>query len=259
MTEKRYAGIGSRSTPLDLRLTINRVALSLEARGYTLYSGAATGADTFFAERVQRKKEFLPRKGFNGSSSPFFEISPEALELAARYHPRFHSLSQEAQKLMARNGYQVLDLDLRTPVEFIACWTPGGEIVGGTGQALRIAQSWGIPVFNLFFGIEALKAHFHPGSRPTTVVHCKKAPYEVYIGRPGPWGNQFSHREGTPEDLKKKDRAAAISAYEEWLRSRPDLLARLPELRGKTLGCWCKPAPCHGDVLARLANELPVK
>ena len=26
-------------------------------------------------------------------------------------------------------------------------------------------------------------------------------------------------------------------------------------LKGKVLGCWCKPGPCHGDVLARIANE----
>lgn len=33
------------------------------------------------------------------------------------------------------------------------------------------------------------------------------------------------------------------------------ILARLPELRGKTLACWCKPgAPCHADVLLEIAN-----
>lgn len=30
----------------------------------------------------------------------------------------------------------------------------------------------------------------------------------------------------------------------------------LHELRGKTLGCWCHPEPCHGDVLCRLVREL---
>ncbi|MBX6723654.1 MAG: DUF4326 domain-containing protein, partial [Dactylosporangium sp.] len=43
--------------------------------------------------------------------------------------------------------------------------------------------------------------------------------------------------------------------YEAWLRTRPDLMARLPELRGRVLACWCAPKPCHGDVLARLADE----
>lgn len=27
----------------------------------------------------------------------------------------------------------------------------------------------------------------------TKVVHCKKEPYDVYIGRPSKWGNPFTH------------------------------------------------------------------
>lgn len=34
----------------------------------------------------------------------------------------------------------------------------------------------------------------------------------------------------------------------------PRTAAALPELAGKTLGCWCAPRPCHGDVLVRLAG-----
>ena len=54
-------------------------------------------------------------------------------------------------------------------------------------------------------------------------------------------------RDGTREQV--------IARYERWLRSRPELLAQLGELEGKTLGCWCAPRACHGDVLARLAAE----
>ncbi len=80
------------------------------------------------------------------------------------------------------------------------------------------------------------------------VVHCKRARYDVYIGRPSKWGNDFKvGRDGT--------RAQVIARYEAWLATQPELLAALPELAGKTLGCWCAPAPCHGEVLARLAAE----
>lgn len=81
------------------------------------------------------------------------------------------------------------------------------------------------------------------------VVHCKKQPYDTYIGRPGPYGNPFAiGRDGT--------RAEVIAKYEAWLLSQPELLARVrTELCGKVLGCWCAPQACHGDVLARIANE----
>lgn len=47
-----------------------------------------------------------------------------------------------------------------------------------------------------------------------------------------------------------------LMRYELYLRNeRPDLMARLPELYGKVLGCWCKPGPCHGDVLVKLVEE----
>jgi hypothetical protein len=43
--------------------------------------------------------------------------------------------------------------------------------------------------------------------------------------------------------------------YTEYIKNKPELLKLIPvELKGKSLGCWCKPLPCHGDVLAELAD-----
>jgi hypothetical protein len=62
------------------------------------------------------------------------------------------------------------------------------------------------------------------------VVHCKRESYDVYIGRPSVWGNPFEiGKDGTREEV--------IAKYREHLLSSPDLMARLPELEGKTLGC----------------------
>ena len=72
-------------------------------------------------------------------------------------------------------------------------------------------------------------------------------PNSVYIGRPSIWGNPYAiGRDGTKDDV--------IAKYEAWIMSQPALLARLPELKGKRLICWCAPLRCHGDVLHRLAN-----
>jgi hypothetical protein len=82
---------------------------------------------------------------------------------------------------------------------------------------------------------------------PTTVVHCKKQQYDVYIGRPSKWGNPFViGADG--------DRFTVIQKYREWLAGKPDLQADVEELQGKRLGCFCAPLPCHGDVLAELAE-----
>lgn len=47
----------------------------------------------------------------------------------------------------------------------------------------------------------------------------------------------------------------AIELYQEYLATKPDLLEKIGELQGKLLICYCHPDPCHGDVLARLANK----
>ena len=81
------------------------------------------------------------------------------------------------------------------------------------------------------------------------VVHCRRAPYDVYIGRPGPWGNPFLiGRDG--------DRLEVIEKYRAWLLTRPELVERAKrDLAGKVLGCWCAPLTCHGDVLAAISES----
>jgi hypothetical protein len=81
------------------------------------------------------------------------------------------------------------------------------------------------------------------------VVHCKKDKYDVYIGRPGPWGNPF-------EIGKDGDREEVVQKYAEWLLAQPELVEKAKqELRGKVLGCWCAPKLCHGNILSQIANE----
>tara|TARA_B100001778_G_scaffold334977_1_gene350083 strand:- start:3813 stop:4178 length:366 start_codon:yes stop_codon:yes gene_type:complete len=104
--------------------------------------------------------------------------------------------------------------------------------------------------------------HKESETRLTKVVHCKIDPYDVYIGRGSQWGNPFSHREGTKAEFVVSSRDEAISKYRDWLMEQPHLLSQLSTLKGKTLGCWCKipqdpDRPCHGDVLAELADNPP--
>jgi len=50
-------------------------------------------------------------------------------------------------------------------------------------------------------------------------------------------------------------REEVIAKYKDWIVSQTDLINNLSELEGKTLGCWCHPLKCHGDVLIELLNN----
>lgn len=68
----------------------------------------------------------------------------------------------------------------------------------------------------------------------------------LYIGRGSKWGNPF--RIG-----KDGDRTEVIQKYREYIKAKPELMAALPELMEyQWLVCFCKPQPCHGDVLLEL-------
>ena len=102
-------------------------------------------------DRVNGKKEiYLPWKNFNGNKSNLiFDDDIEAINIAKKYHPAYNGLSQGAKRLIARDSYQVLGKDLKTPSKYIICYTDG---TGGTSQALRIAEDIqiNIPIFNLY-------------------------------------------------------------------------------------------------------------
>lgn len=84
----------------------------------------------------------------------------------------------------------------------------------------------------------------------TLVVNKYKNEYDVYIGRGSKWGNPFViGRDGS--------RSEVIEKYEKMLSGNVELLGELlVELEGKRLGCFCKPAACHGDVLVEYVEKM---
>ena len=95
-------------------------------------------------------------------------------------------------------------------------------------------------------------------NKETGVVNKYKESYDVYIGRGSKWGNPFTHisDKKTKADFVVNSRDEAIESYREWIVKQPQLLKDLHELKGKTLGCFCKPKECHGDVLVELVDGL---
>jgi hypothetical protein len=147
-----YAGIGSRETPINILNLFTQLGKYFAKNNYILRSGHAEGADSAFeygCDMASGKKEiFLPWNGFGGSNSEYVVNDPKAFEIAEKYHPYWHNLKQGGQKLQARNSHQVLGWDLETPSKFVICWTRNGSGSGGTGQAIRIANAYNIPVFD---------------------------------------------------------------------------------------------------------------
>ena len=151
---RAYAGIGSRATPAGICHLMERFGTELARRGWTLRSGGAVGADSAF-ERGARSvggscEIYLPWPGYNEhAEARLVEASPEAHDLMGQVHPVFARLPASSRRLHARNAHQILGADLRSPVEMVICWTPGARSRGGTGTAIRLARSRGIPVHDL--------------------------------------------------------------------------------------------------------------
>ena len=166
MSARFYAGAGSRETPQDICALMHKIAAWLRNRDFVLRSGGANGADTGFERGAYPNTEiFLPWPSFNNKWSTMIEIKPDkaaqAFAIAEKHHPAWGRCNLAARKLHTRNVYQILGADLATPSEFVVCWTKDGGPTGGTGQALRIAAAYDIPVFNLWHPDAATRLHRH--------------------------------------------------------------------------------------------------
>lgn len=150
---KAYAGIGSRRTPPDVLILMSNIARDLGDLGWTLRSGHAQGADQAFEAGARKKEIFLPWRANKYNSLPEGHIvaacQPRMVQIAARHHPNWAACSEEARKRHTRNVCQVLGEHGNKPSHMVICWTEGGRGDGGTGQAIRVAASYDIPVFDL--------------------------------------------------------------------------------------------------------------
>ena len=107
---------------------------------------------------------------------------------------------------------------------------------------------------------------------PTQVVHCKKEYFDIYIGRgkggdipttPGEYGyygNPIVKGKTCPFCKQVHETGGStLPCYRKYLEDRmnsdPKFKDLILNLKGKVLGCWCSPGPCHGDVISQLLEE----
>lgn len=92
-------------------------------------------------------------------------------------------------------------------------------------------------------------------------------PAYVYIGRAG---HGLDGTFGSPIALNKpcpicgdvhRDNGSTLDCYYIYLTTRlvhdPEFFRAFWQLKGKTLVCFCKPKPCHGDVMTKYLNSEP--
>jgi len=155
-----YTGIGARTTPADALALLREVAAALAVAGWTARSGGADGADEAVRAGAAAGggafELYLPWPGFRRhEGATLARPSAAALDLAARHHPAWSRCGGTARALHARNSHEVLGARLDRASRFVLCWTADGSTdgaarsSGGTGQALRIAAAFDVPVFNL--------------------------------------------------------------------------------------------------------------
>jgi hypothetical protein len=159
---KYYAGIGNRKTPADILFRMKVYARQLEAFGFTLRSGGADGADSAFEDAVspEHRDIYLPWAGYNHKTGIVSGYDTALAEIAEKYYsaysvwstdvPTWRELSGGVKQLHTRNVAQILG-HASPPVLslFVLCWTPRARAGGGTGQAIRVAKGYGVPVYDL--------------------------------------------------------------------------------------------------------------
>jgi hypothetical protein len=152
---KFYSGIGSRDIEPSVFGEIYELSKIFSKNGFILRTGGSIGSDEAFLSGSSNTELYLPWNGFNSKISEFCDPSVEAFKIAKRFHPNWKSLSYASQKLHARNVHIVLGQDCKSPSLLVIAWTRDGirenptKLTGGTGQGIRIANHYGVPVVNL--------------------------------------------------------------------------------------------------------------
>jgi hypothetical protein len=93
------------------------------------------------------------------------------------------------------------------------------------------------------------------------VVNLRNSDYDVYIGRAGKGQDGYF---GNPFSVAEYGYVVCIAKFREYFYERVqtdiEFKRRVDALSGKTLGCFCFPKPCHGDVVAEYVNgQQPVE
>lgn len=188
---RRFAGVGSRKIPPHMAALMYQIGRALCDQHWKLSGADAIGSDQAFQEGV-RSSPCFKQVGFElfmpGLDRDRFKHAPEqgiynakllpnyeqAQEIAFKARGSFDGLNDAGVALHSRNPYQILGLDLASPVDAMVFYAEPIEgksrVAGGTNTAYQIALEWGIRTINLYTpeGLEAAEAFLRALPNPPT-------------------------------------------------------------------------------------------
>lgn len=143
----RLAQLGVTFTSGLCELGMDGIAQKAYSKAVDLGYANETQFEVYVADNYNIRKSTLPRKHLAIVRNK--SLIAETERIASEVHPAWDKCNEWARGMHSRNCHQILGYDLKSPVDAVVCWTPKGNVQGGTATAIRIAMKYNIPVFNL--------------------------------------------------------------------------------------------------------------
>ena len=143
----RLAQLGVTFTSGLCELGMDGIAQKAYSKAVDLGLASESQFEVYVADDYNIRKSKLPRKHLAITRNK--DLISETERIASEVHPAWERCNEWARGMHSRNCHQILGYDLKSPVDAVICWTPQGNMVGGTRTALMIAMREGIPIFNL--------------------------------------------------------------------------------------------------------------
>lgn len=143
----RLAQLGVTFTSGLCELGMDGIAQKAYSQAVDLGLASESQFEVYVADQYNIRRSTLPRKHLAIIRNK--DLIAETERIASEVHPAWDKCNEWARGMHSRNCHQILGYDLQSPVDAVICWTPDGNVVGGTATAIRIALKYNIPVFNL--------------------------------------------------------------------------------------------------------------
>ena len=143
----RLAQLGVTFTSGLCELGMDGIAQKAYSQAVDLGLASESQFEVYVADQYNIRRSTLPRKHLAIIRNK--DLIAETERIASEVHPAWDKCNEWARGMHSRNCHQILGYDLQSPVDAVICWTPNGNIQGGTATAIRIALKYNIPVFNL--------------------------------------------------------------------------------------------------------------